>query len=150
MISEIVGSIAIVVTLIVLIVEVRGNSEELRHIAESDVASRTQSLILTTVSNPQLQEAWNRVRDGEELTPTELSIASNYLTARVKLSEESFLAYSNGRLDEEIWRTRAAFMLANLESKWARERWNTTMRSGGLFAQSFVDWVDEALSEPGQ
>jgi hypothetical protein len=33
------------------------------------------------------------------------SIARNYLIARVKLSEESFLAYSSGRLDEEIWQT---------------------------------------------
>ena len=147
LISEIVGSVAIVVTLLVLVFEVRGNSEELRYIAQSDVAARTQALILTTVSNPQLQEAYDDAVAGETLTPTQASLVNNYLVARLKLTEESFLAFTSGRLDEEIWQTRAAFALNTLQNKWAEDRWNTRIRTNGIFTPSFVDWVDAALLE---
>ena len=71
---------------------------------------------------------------------------SGYVITVLKLAEESFVAYRDQRLDEEIWLTRADFALNTLSRKQARENWES-MRPNGVFVQGFIDWFDAALAE---
>ena len=144
LVGEIVGSVAIVVTLIILIVEIRGNTGEMRAATLANLAARTQAMPLAAVTNSQWAGVLARQQAGEELTPSEQVQYFLYLIAVLKLAEEAFIAYEGERLDERIWLTRAAFALNNFDSVSNREHW-ASIRTRGTFVPSFVNWFDVAL-----
>lgn len=146
LIAEIVGGFAIVVTLIVLIVELGGNTEEMRAATLANVAARTQALPLALATNPQFADLWARMGAGEELSPVEEAQVSGILVIALKLAEESFMAYRDGRLDEEVWQTRAALALNLLRRESSRKYWEGA-RTQGAYVPGFVDWLDTALVE---
>ena len=100
--AEIVGSVAVIVTLIVLILEIRGNTEEIRSTALTNLSGRTQTLLMTTIANTALMEANAKEAQGEELSYSEESILDQALALRMKYAEESFMAYRDGRLEDEV------------------------------------------------
>ena len=63
----------------------------------------------------------------------------------MKLAEESFIAYRQGNLDQEIWLTRVEVALDNLANDRERARW-AVRRETGWYIQDFVDYVDAELS----
>ena len=54
LVAEIVGSIAVVITLVVLIFEVRGNTDAILAGNRQSVAARTGDFALTVAGNPEL------------------------------------------------------------------------------------------------
>ncbi len=146
LIAEIVGSFAIVVTLIILILEIRGNTGEIRAATQANLAARTQVLPLSLMTNPQWADVFYRRNTGEELSPAEETQFFSYFVAVLKLAEEAFLVYRDGRLDEEIWQTRANFALNTFSREQDREVWETN-RGSGNYVPEFVEWFDAALVE---
>ena len=144
--AEIVGSVAVIVTLIVLILEIRGNTEEIRSTALTNLSGRTQTLLMTTIANAALMEANAKEAQGEELSYSEESILDQALALRMKYAEESFMAYRDGRLEDEVWRTRANLLLDSLAGEADRRRW-ASRQGRGWYIQGFVDWVNYGLSE---
>ena len=143
--AEIISSIAVVVSLVVLIVEIRGNTDEVRAAAQTNLSGRTQSLIMFNMSNPAWQAASFKENQGEELNPSEEALLGQGLGLRMKYTEESFLAYRNGRLDEEVWQTRAKQTLDALRNENDRRRWARRAESG-WYVQGFVDFIDAEIS----
>ena len=145
-IAEIIASVAVVVTLVVLISEVRGNTDEIRAAALTNLADRNQALMLTVLSSPHLADVYSQQVQGEELSIADELLLSQYFAATVKAAEESFIAYRDGRLDEEIWRTRAKLVLDMVASVHSRDLWEDR-RDTGWYVQDFVDWFDAELAE---
>ncbi len=148
LIAEIVGAFAIVVTLVMLIFEIRGNTEELRAAALTNLADRNQALMLTVLTSPQLVEAGSREIQGEELNAAQRLLLDQYFAATLKAHEESFIAYRAGRLEEEVWQTRANLLVGMLSNERQLRRW-VGRRDSGWYVQDFVDWLDRALEESG-
>jgi len=146
LIAEIIGSAAIVITLIVLIFQIRGNTEEMRAATLADLAARTQEIPLAAVMNPQWAGLLARMQAGEELTSSEQMQHFLYLVVVLKLAEEAYIAYDDGRLDDETWLTRAALALNTFDSENNRERW-AYIRTLETFVPRFVSWFDAALSD---
>ena len=146
LIAEIVGSFAVVVTLIILIVEVRGNTEELRAATLSDLAGRTQEMQLLPTRHPQYADVIARMLAGDELTAAEIIQSESSLVATLKLTEESFIAYRDGRLDEVIWLSRGAVALNLLGTDLNKELY-PALRDRGSLVPAFTDWLDAALVE---
>ncbi len=144
--AEVVGSFAVVLTLIILIVEIRGNSGEMRAATLANIAARTQALPLAAATNPQFADLWARMTAGEELTPTEEAQVDMIVIVVLKLAEESFIAHRDGRLDDDVWQTRAAFALNILGNPYAREYWKQ-IGPLGVFIPAFADYIDTALAE---
>ncbi len=134
--AEIIGSVAIVVTLIVLIFEMRGNTDEMRAATLANLAARTQAFPLAVATNPQVANLWARIEAGEELSPSDEAQIKGVVVIALKLEEKSFIARRDGRLDEEVWRTRAAFALLVLRHQSLRDYWKQ-MRLNGAFIPAF-------------
>ncbi len=145
LIAEIISGIAIVVTLIFLIVEIRGNSAAIRAATTTSISDRTQTLILSSMANPALMEASLRDADGDELSALDEALLSQSHAASMKLAEESFIAFRDGNLDPDVWLTRAEIVLDNLASEQERGRW-AVRRESGWYVQDFVDYIDAELS----
>jgi hypothetical protein len=145
LIAEIVGAFAIVVTLIFLIVEIRGNSSAIRAATATSIADRTQTLILSSLANRTLMEARLRDANGDELSALDEIFLNQSHGASMKLAEESFIAFRDGNLDPDVWLTRAEIVLDNLASERERGRW-AVRRESGWYVQDFVDYIDGELS----
>ena len=146
LIAEIAGGLAIVVTLVILIIEIRGNSDAIRAATAAGISERTQTLILAQMSNPAFLEAASREAQGEELSELDESLLNQAQGVRMKLAEESFSAFRAGHLDEEVWQTRAETVLDSLARESERRRW-AVRRASGWYVQGFVDFIDSGLSE---
>jgi len=146
LVAEVIGGMAIVVTLVFLIIEIRGNSAAIRAATATSISDRTQTALLSIMSNPALMEASLRQAHGEELSALDEALLSQRHAANMKLAEESFIAFRDGNLDPEIWLTRAEVVLDNLASEQERTRW-AVRRESGWYVQDFVEYIDAELAE---
>lgn len=144
-ISEVISSIAIVITLIVLIFEIRSNTEEVRAATIADIAGRTQGFTIAHMTNPEVEQVWNHMVAGNDLSDSERGISSSLLIAALKVAEESYIAYRDGRLDEEIWQTRATLAITAMNSEQVRNTWINGMRNRGVYIKDFEEWLYAAL-----
>lgn len=144
--AEIIGAVAIVVTLVILIFEVRGNTEELRAATISNIAGRTQEVNLLKVRNLQFAEVMTRLDAGDELSPAESFQVIDYLLAVLKVAEESFISHRAGSLDEDIWLTRASAAVGHLQDEQSRAMY-IRIRDRGSLTPDFTDWLDVTLIE---
>ena len=145
LIAEVIGGVAIVVTLIFLIFEIRGNSAAIHAAAATSISERSHSLITTSMANSALLDAIVREAQGEELSASEKVLLDYSNAANLKLAEESYIAFQQGNLDEEVWLTRAEFILDRLASEHERVRW-AVRRESGWYVQGFVDYIDAELA----
>lgn len=146
-IAEIISSIAILATLMVLILEVRGNTDEIRAASATTVSGRTVDLIYEMNSNPMYVEAFSIFAEGGELTFVQGQVLLSYLGPTLKLTEESFIAYRAGRLSEEVWLTRAKLALDVFSGTEETQREWITKRDSGWYVQDFADWFDAELAK---
>ena len=141
-IAEITGSVAIVVTLIVLVVELRGNTAALQAANLQSLASRTQDLSLLTATTPELAAVQAKFLEQS----VEDTRDKSYLVTALKIAEEAYLQYQAGLLDDEFWQTRANLALTHLQTERAREMYSQ-LKEIGVFASDFSTWLDEAQRE---
>ena len=136
---------AIVVTLIFLIIEIRGNSAAIRAATATSISDRTQSLLLSTISDPAPREALYRQAQGVELSREDEAILDTLQALNLKLAEESFIAFRAGNLDSEVWLTRAEVVLDRMANEPERNRW-ADRREQGWYVQDFIDYIDTELA----
>jgi hypothetical protein len=146
-ISEIISSAAIVISLVVLIFEIRANTEETRAATLTNIAGRTQAFTIAHMTNPQVEKVWNQLTFGEVASDADTGLVRSLIIAALKVAEESYIAYRDGRLEGEVWETRATLALAAMKSDRARELWKSGLRYNGTFIREFDEWLDAALTE---
>ena len=144
LVAEIVGSVAVVVTLVVLIFEVRGNTEALLAGNRQSIAARTGDFALTVAGNPELAAIQAQVLGAT--TSAEIQQASSYMVATMQLVQESYFMYRDGLLDEAIWRTRANFAVGSVRSEFGRARYDRLKQSGVLVPE-FTQWLDAEVAK---
>ena len=139
LIAEIIGGIAIVVTLIVLVVEVRGNTEAVR----AQTAQATFGVSAQSFYYPEGNIALDKMTLGEEeLTDEEFSHARSLLAAVFTTFDNHYYQYRYGNLDEEIYEAYRARLEFMLESQAVREFWKARRP---LHTNAFQAYVDEVV-----
>ena len=144
-IAEIISGVAVVVTLVFLIVELRGNTEEIRAATLTTVAANNQTNILTLLSNPELADIVYRDLQGEDLSPFDNFRVSQYYGLLFRSTEQSFIAFRAGRLEEEIFQTRAQVPIDLIfGTELGQRRWSER-RDSGWYVEDFARWLDTEL-----
>lgn len=147
LIAEIVSGAAIVVTLIVLILEIRTNTDAIRAQNRQSTAARAQELALVNATDPFIRQIRSDpTLEVADLTPAERSGLGSFLGAHLRNAEEAYLQYVDGRLDEAYMQTRRAIVLSLLDSPASRDAYRSIKEAGFLHAE-FQDWFDEAYRE---
>ena len=137
-IAEIVGGLAIVVTLIFLIMEVRGNSEAIR----AQTAQATFGISAESFYYPEGNLALDKMLLGEELSVEEFSHATSLLAAIFTTFDNHYYQYRHGNLDEEIHEAYRARLELVMESEGVREFWDLRRP---LHTRAFQAYVDAVL-----
>ncbi len=94
--SEILSSIAIVVTLVYLAIEIRQNTNALYAQSRQSVLTAAQTELFVTVEHPELLLD---VVQEEPLTPAEQVKIGAWLAAAMRAREFSWLQYRDGIID---------------------------------------------------
>jgi len=145
LIAEVVSAIAIVVTLVFLIVEIRANTAATLAANRQSLAARTELFLSTQATSPELATLAVKARRDEELTEVERYQYGSLLGQTLRLAEEGYLQYLDGKLDGEYWQTRARNTVdSRMNSRLARElyyEWSEL----GWFAPRFTAWLDGEL-----
>ena len=147
-ISEIVGAVAIVVTLIVLIHETRENTAATYSSTYDQLQRDLIQWEMTLASDPDLFSeylAFNQLESVEG--PIEASPAGLVSSAWFRIAERAYFAHRYGRLADEEWdRWYRQMCTAGYA---ARRRWPNTER--GIFTNEFAQFLDTceiATSDP--
>jgi len=143
LVAEIVSGIAIVVTLIVLVIEVRDNTNAVRAETRQSIAERVERITMTVATDDELAELVTAAANGESDLFYDLRVRA-FVTAILRNSEEAYLQVQEGRLETDYFDARlqgVLFFLAN----GATNSIYADQKAGGLYDRKFTTAVDGAI-----
>ena len=139
--SEIFSSIAIVITLIYLAIEITQNTDAIEGQTRQAVLTSAQAEITLLLDNPDLVRSLAGL---EQLSETDSIRLDNFLALALRSREFSWLQYQSGSIDEAQWATEEVVLISIFDSEIARLWWQRMGRE--VFGEEFVDFVDELIS----
>ena len=140
--AEIVGGLAIVVTLVILIAELRSNTDAIRSQTAQDTFSL--SFQASTFMTQDETLAYGKLERGglRTLNETELALASNVARAIFTTYDNHYYQYLHGNLDEEIHQAYQNRLSVVLSAPGKREWWNENRE---LYTEAFQLYVTELI-----
>lgn len=124
LISQIVGSIAILVTLLVLVVELRANTEAVRATTAQSITNASRDFLLTVA----LDEEFSRIRhlgqtDRSALTDAERQRFFVFSRGNWLYFQNVWIQWTLGVVDDRIWQTFVRIFCGSLDQPGTREEW---------------------------
>ena len=146
-IAQIAASTAVVVSLILVMLQLRQNTEQLKKSQQADYvafegqgAERTHTLMLAIATDETLTEIVARGRKGlSNLTETERQRFGYYLMAAIYHMQFAYLSYRQGASNDDIWRGHAGMLAPLMRSPGVREWWQQRRL---LFLPTFRPFLD--------
>jgi hypothetical protein len=135
-ISEIVSSIAIVVTLIYLAIQTQQNTAAIQGTVRQSMLSEDREALYELIEHPSLELRCN-------LTSEQDTQLRAYMIAFLRMRESHWLQFRSGVVDEATWRVyRQPLAGLIFDSEFGRSLWRT-IRAG--FDEGFARSADELL-----
>ena len=141
-IGEFISSIAVVISLIYLAMQIRENTRTQRVTAAQDVMSLSASNNTQLVLNPQLFVVLTKAGSGA-LSPDELGQYRVFLMSIFAAHWQAYFLFDNGLLEDEIFQAYERRTRGLLSRTSVREWWETNKF---LFAESYQKYVDRIIS----
>lgn len=155
--SEIVSSVAILITLVYLAIQTNQNSEQMRQNAEAIKASTRQQMLGTDmaflrdlINNPEI----TTLQYKSDLTDAEKTLLASQYTMFLRMRENNWIQFQNGALDERSWQSMKSTINVvahqpNFHTFW--RNLNKTPNAMG-FAPALMELTEEIVknSTPGE
>ena len=145
-IAEIVGATAVVFSLIYVGYQIKANTIEVRATNRQQLISRSLSATHTAASSPDLAVALAKAAEGASLNPQELAQYRYFVRGMQYDIQEAYLLYTEGRLGEPYWLTRAEIFKTYMEASYGRETYRQ-LKAKNLLHAEFVQWADKVVSD---
>ena len=147
-VGELVGAVAVVVSLIYLSRQVRQNTRALRTANAATVKQNFQTIARAFITDRGASDIILRALKRDELTPAEQLSAYAWFFDVLKSGELAYSQYRSGDLDEAVWEASLQFFLAYWTTPGMREYWRDRRQA---FTPDFREAMDRWLeSDPGQ
>ena len=140
-VAEILSSVAILITLVYLVVEIQQNAEATQADTRQAMLASDQQFLELYVDSPEL----NLLQYKEELSDDERIRLSFLLNTFVRMRENNWLQYRNGVLDDVTWRAYQLALVASLSAPQTRLWWQN-FGVERIFDSDFISLVDELLA----
>ena len=140
--SEILSSIAIVVTLIYLTVEIDQNTSAIRTQTAQSILDAGQSELTAFMEHPDIALS---IPVAGPLTPEQNVMLDAFLANAMRSREFAWLQYQNNTIDEAVWRGELAVLSVYLDSSRIRKWWDMLGRH--YMGSEFVEFVDLMIEE---
>ena len=140
-ISDIIGSIAIVITLIFLVLQMRENTRAIKASTRQAARDAEAQTVITSIEHPNTILAWSK----QELTDEEVVQYVFWMIGYFRNRENDWLQFQRGVMDEVSW-TRYVSSIAGI-FMYERNR-NLWVNFGALaFNPEFVEQVNKILDK---
>ncbi len=139
-IAEITSSIAILVTLVFLVVQMQQNTEAIQANGLQAALAQEIEWVYKMVDNPRLVTG----RSETGMTDEEKLQVGYHLAAYFRMREHDWLQYQKGTLDADTWLAYSRAIPVTISNPQARDWWRDA--SPILFDPSFVDEVNKLLA----
>ena len=144
-IAEIISGVAVVVTLIFLLVELRENTAAIQGTNQQSIAERVEARMMALATNPQLSRLMVLARDdpgGIERGSLEWEQLFFVYHSLITAAEEAYLQYTRGFLEEEYFLSRANRALDALDNPIGRDTYRDA-RARGQYVAEYMNWIDD-------
>ena len=145
-ISEVIGAIAVVISLVYLAFQVRQNTRAIRGSTLDAITNHQQDELRWSA---EMAPAWKKVFDGveDELTFEESWAISEWLHAAFTARQNEYFQYRHGLLDREVWQASENIIRGLVGIEWVRKWWQEHGRMDRTEAFSrLVDGILEATA----
>ena len=139
-IAEITSSIAILVTLIYLAVEIGQNATATNAEIRQSMLDSDQQFLELIVADPELNLMWYK----KKLNKEERVRLSYFLITHVRMRENNWFQHQSGILDDATWYAYRGSLLAVLTGPQPRVWWNN-FGVERLFDARFIDEVNDLI-----
>ncbi len=140
-IAEITSSIAILVTLVFLVVQMQQNTEAIQANGLQAALAQEIEWVYKMVDNPRLVTG----RTDTRMTDDEKLQVGYHLAAYFRMREHDWLQYQKGTLDAETWLAYSRPIPLTISTQRARDWWRDS--SPILFDPSFVGEVNKLIAD---
>ena len=145
-IAEIIGAVAVIITLIYLATQIRQNTAAIRSSNATTVLINTQQLANLLIVDRELADLMLRaMKDKSGLSPSDKLAVYAWFYNMLKIGELAYRAYVNGELDEEYWNAQLAFYSAYWQTPGFRRYWPNRRDA---FIPEFQAAVDKWMDDP--
>jgi len=141
-VAEILSSVAILVTLVYLAIEIRQNAEATQADTRQAILAADQEFLHVLLLEPELVLA----RHQEELDDEERIRLSIQLVAMLRMREMNWIQHQNGTIDDITWRAYLGSLVAVLSAPQSRVWWQN-YGVERIFDPRFISLVNELLTD---
>jgi uncharacterized protein YllA (UPF0747 family) len=135
-VAEIVGAVAVVVTLIFLTLQIRQNTASVRQQCYNDIFVRRQEILLRISESEDLHRIWARALSGERITADEGNRFTFIQAQMLKHLEDCFVQYQAGVVTRAIWEREVGMMATSFAFPGFLAWWNEARQ---FFLPEFVE-----------
>ena len=140
-IAEILSSVAILVTLLYLVIEIGQNTEALQASSRQASLDADVQWLYQVANAPEL---WTNAFNAN-MTDAEKTSLSAFLSAFLRIREHDWLQYQAGALDEKTWLTYQNSLSVLLAWEQNRNWWDDIAQK--IFDLDFVEYVNSSLED---
>lgn len=146
--SEIISSIAILITLVYLAIQTNQNADQMRQNVEATKASTRQQMLSTDMAflrdileNPGITS----VQYKENLTNAEKTMLASQYTMFLRQRENNWIQFKNGALDEESWQSMQSTIKVLAHQPNFHIYWNNLMKTNN--AMGFAPELNKLIAD---
>ena len=140
--AEILSSIAILVTLVYLAIEIQQNTDATQADIRQAMLESDQQHLQLFIDDPQLNLLWYKPALNDE----ERDRLSYFLITHLRMRENNWLQYERGMLDTTTWEAYRGSLIAILSSPQTKVWWEN-FGVERLFDARFVSIVDDLIAD---
>ena len=145
-IGELIGALAVLLTLVFLIIQIRQNTIALQQQGSRESTSSLAQLT-GVVMQPEIASIICKAYQGEdpELTIPESLVLEQFVLGWLLVFQQDFLAWRKGMHVSEIWDSRIPVIRAIFVAGWVRNWWATIGKD--YFMRAFHNVIDKFLQD---
>jgi len=142
-IGEIVGALAVVLTLGYLAVQTRHSAASTQSATELDASKQISAFVTRITYSKTLQRIWDDAQTNATLSPEDYRQYLWLMADYFHMSEGVFIQHQKGYVSDEVWGEFERIMVGFLQTKPTQEWWNNR---NSPFSESFYAHVDGLIN----
>ncbi len=139
--GEFVGSIAVLVTLILLLLQLRENTSTLQSTAASDLSRQIASWHGRAASNTDILRVWDLGVSDSLIEPVDIARFKWFVAEYILLCESAYFRHQRGQLIDETWESYLSAVLGFLDIDVISDAWE---KNEVAMSHSYKEHVNEA------
>lgn len=144
--AEVVGAVAVVVSLVYLAIQTRNNTRVMRSRAMWDAQQSFVEVNETLGDGGFVSDLlYKTLSEPDQLSDKEKYLVQRFYRSWFQRMEAQFALYQSGILDEEVWKLRRGYAKAIFNSPIAMECWEVE-KSNSMFTEEFIASIDSAVN----